>query len=464
MSTACKVSLALLCLFAVASFLVLTAVAGNKTKQTSSNMQSPPFCWFGGIPGMHGLPGRDGRDGREGAKGDPGSPGKTGPRGPSGVNGKDGGKGEPGVRGPPGPKGERGQSGHPGNPGLMPYKNWKECAWNKLNDNKDNGLIKDCVFIKNFSDTALHVAWTGALRLHKCTACCKRWYFTFNGAECSAPLPIDGVVYMWQGNTQGLHRVRHIEGHCNNIHKGKVRVGFWVGNCPSGSGSAGDAYTGYQSRVENTTRSGVFLTNFEVFHLVMKTKSFLKEKLRMQILSKLSLKSKEKVPFLLSCSYICIMLPFLKKSTSFCNGVAGIPGTPGIPGREGRDGRDGAKGDQGMPGNTGLQGPPGPTGANGAKEEQGARNPQGKSGSSGMLANRNWRECAWKNLDDNRDHGLIKVRLNCIRIKIPLRLRIVNFSQEPVPYYNLTTACCKRWHFTFNGAECSAPLAIDGIV
>ena len=40
MSTACKVSLAILCLFAVASFLVLTAVAGNKTKQTSSNMVS----------------------------------------------------------------------------------------------------------------------------------------------------------------------------------------------------------------------------------------------------------------------------------------------------------------------------------------------------------------------------------------------------------------------------------------
>ena len=45
MSTACKVSLALLCLFVVASFLVLTAVAGNKTKQTSSNMVSQlTFC------------------------------------------------------------------------------------------------------------------------------------------------------------------------------------------------------------------------------------------------------------------------------------------------------------------------------------------------------------------------------------------------------------------------------------
>ena len=50
---------------------------------------------------------------------------------------------------------------------------------------------------------------------------------------------------MWQGNTQDLHRVRHIEGHCNNIHKGRVRVGFWVGNCQHGE--AGDASTGWQS-------------------------------------------------------------------------------------------------------------------------------------------------------------------------------------------------------------------------
>ena len=66
---------------------------------------------------------------------------------------------------------------------------------------------------------------------------------------------------------------------------------------------------------------------------------------------------------------------FLKKSTSFCNGVPGIPGTHGIPGRDGRDCPDGAKGDQGMSGNTGPQGPPGPTGANCAEEERGVPDP-----------------------------------------------------------------------------------------
>ena len=102
------------------------------------------------------------------------------------------------------------------------------------------------MFTKNFSDTSLHVYWTGALRIYQCTNCCKRWYFTFNGAECSGPLPIDGIVFLGATKSQNPHRVRHIEGHCNNIHKGKVRVGFWVGNCQAYGGGA-DAYTGFIS-------------------------------------------------------------------------------------------------------------------------------------------------------------------------------------------------------------------------
>ncbi|XP_078367994.1 uncharacterized protein LOC144651838 [Oculina patagonica] len=255
-----KVSvISLLSLFAM-SLLVYCATADNKTNQPSYKMQPPPF-YYGGVPGMHGkpgspgVPGRDGRDGREGAKGDQGSPGKTGPQGPPGpkgtpcINGKDGAKGEPGVQGPPGQKGQRGESGTsgiPGTPSAMLYRNWKECVWKNLNEGKDHGLIKDCVFTKNFTDTALHVYWTGTLRVQGCTGCCKRWYFTFNGAECAAPLPIDGVVYLGRAKSQDPHRVRHIEGYCNNIHKGKVRVGLVVTNC-AGYGGHYDAYTGWNS-------------------------------------------------------------------------------------------------------------------------------------------------------------------------------------------------------------------------
>jgi len=87
-------------------------------------------------------------------------------------------------------------------------------------------FLQERLFSKNFSDTSLHVYWTGALRIGNCDACCKRWCFTFSGAECAAPLPIDGHVYMGKSTSQYIHRVNNIEGHCDNIHKGKVRVGF----------------------------------------------------------------------------------------------------------------------------------------------------------------------------------------------------------------------------------------------
>ena len=79
-------------------------------------------------------------------------PGKTGPQGSPrtpGINGQNGVKGEPGVRGPPGLKGQRGETGTrgiPGNPGVMTYRNWKECAWKNLNEDKDHGLIKVNVY------------------------------------------------------------------------------------------------------------------------------------------------------------------------------------------------------------------------------------------------------------------------------------------------------------------------------
>lgn len=121
--------------------------------------------------------------------------------------------------------------------------NWKECTW-KGGDHKDSGVIQNCDFVKNFTDTTLHVYFAGNLRITGCDDCCSRWYFTFNGAECSSPGSIDGAFYMKTGRNHDLHRHRHIEGHCNNIHRGKVRVGFWVGSCNTGHKSA-DAFTGW---------------------------------------------------------------------------------------------------------------------------------------------------------------------------------------------------------------------------
>jgi len=97
-----------------------------------------------------------------------------------------------------------------------------------MNEEKDTGLVKECHFNKTSDKTGLRVYWNGNLRIYNCHNCCRRWYFTFNGAECSAPGAIDGVIYMVHGtgNRKNLHRPRHIEGVCEKVAKGIVRVGF----------------------------------------------------------------------------------------------------------------------------------------------------------------------------------------------------------------------------------------------
>ena len=47
------------------------------------------------------------------------------------------------------------------------------------------------------------------------------------------------------GKTQNIHRHRHIEGYCNKVRRGQVRVGLWVGDC-GGYGNA-DASSGWNS-------------------------------------------------------------------------------------------------------------------------------------------------------------------------------------------------------------------------
>ena len=73
---------------------------------------------------------------------------------------------------------------------------------------------------------------------------CNRWYFTFDGAECTKPATIEGVVYV-KSTTVDPRRHRHIEGYCNQVPKGHIRVGFWIGKCESYS--LADGYTGWNS-------------------------------------------------------------------------------------------------------------------------------------------------------------------------------------------------------------------------
>jgi hypothetical protein len=76
------------------------------------------------------------------------------------------------------------------------------------------------------------------------SAVCTRWYFTFDGAECTKPATIEGVVYVHTTQVYP-YRHRHIEGYCNQVPKGHTRVGFWIGKCQGYS--LGNGYTGWNS-------------------------------------------------------------------------------------------------------------------------------------------------------------------------------------------------------------------------
>ena len=77
---------------------------------------------------------------------------------------------------------------------------------------------------------------------------CNRWYFKFDGNECSGPMTIDAVVYNnWWGSSVSPNLLHHrsFEGYCENISQGAVRVELWVGPCSAHI--LGDAHTGYRS-------------------------------------------------------------------------------------------------------------------------------------------------------------------------------------------------------------------------
>ena len=105
-------------------------------------------------------------------------------------------------------------------------------------------ILQDCQFTKTKDDTALRVVYQGNFYLN-CDNCCKRWFITFNGAECSGPMTIDVALWVRKGAGYEEHRPGSIEGYCEKIHKGKIRVGINIGNCP-GRGNS-DGHTGWNS-------------------------------------------------------------------------------------------------------------------------------------------------------------------------------------------------------------------------
>ena len=95
-------------------------------------------------------------------------------------------------------------------------------------------LIQDCSFKKLQSATALKVSFQGVMGVYGSGARCIRWYFKFNGNECSGPMTIEAVVYNnWPSGSPNLLHHRSFEGYCETVPLGVVRVELWAGQCRS---------------------------------------------------------------------------------------------------------------------------------------------------------------------------------------------------------------------------------------
>ena len=117
--------------------------------------------------------------------------------------------------------------------------------------------FQDCSFNKLQSNTAIKVSFQGNMRIYGSQKC-NRWFFKFNGNECSGPMTIEAVVYnYWPSGDPNLLHHRSFEGYCENIPRGTVRVELWVGKCPGET--LGNANTGWKSvsrtMIEEVSRS-----------------------------------------------------------------------------------------------------------------------------------------------------------------------------------------------------------------
>ena len=109
-------------------------------------------------------------------------------------------------------------------------------------------------------------------------------------------------------------------------------------------------------------------------------------------------------------------------------GTSGAKGTMGPAGPRGAKGEVGDKGSHGPPGPKGLQGSIGKVGSRGAKGDVGDK---GSKGSPGTLGS-NWKQCVWKNIDDEKDTGL------------PCRKVMIYFCQKGKKWV-LTVLVVKIW-------------------
>lgn len=111
---------------------------------------------------------------------------------------------------------------------------------------QDNAVLMSFNYTKRASDTALRVTWNGMLGQYSVGNMCNRWYFTFNGQECSDPDTISTIVAFLAGSTNWGRRSYTLDGLCKGLGSGNILIEFRIGFCEDGS-TPGDAYTGHSA-------------------------------------------------------------------------------------------------------------------------------------------------------------------------------------------------------------------------
>ncbi|XP_046853998.1 collagen triple helix repeat-containing protein 1-like [Xenia sp. Carnegie-2017] len=129
---------------------------------------------------------------------------------------------------------------------TSPTRLVKQCVFKNLNDDKDAGALTQvtCAFNKQKTDTSLRVTFNGNMRVVGCSSgCCRRWFITINGRECQDPATIDTQIFA--DGSVNRHSPSTLDGFCNNIPVGTVKVGLSIAACSGFTG--GNAYTGWNS-------------------------------------------------------------------------------------------------------------------------------------------------------------------------------------------------------------------------
>ncbi|XP_013398224.1 collagen triple helix repeat-containing protein 1-like, partial [Lingula anatina] len=129
-----------------------------------------------------------------------------------------------------------------------------------MNFDSERTTVKSETYSKKSALTALRVLWNGDTRQWN-NGQCARWYFTFNGTECSNPGTIESVkyTYYYDASSVNLHSPFTVQGTCVGLPAGDITLNFAVSHCSGYSGE--NAYTAWGS-ASNMMAEEIFLDTY----------------------------------------------------------------------------------------------------------------------------------------------------------------------------------------------------------